>query len=160
MSDITLDNTDAQPTGSAEATEALVGKFQETMTRIRTELGKVIVGQDEVLEQLLITVLIGGHCLITGLPGTAKTLMVQSLADALGLDFKRIQFTPDLMPTDVTGTDIIDMDPTTGERTWRFVPGHRFADGFLQLIEIGDYIAETVFEILIKERIEFRWTDR
>ncbi len=77
MSETTLDTPETQ------ATEALIDKFQETMTRIRTELGKVIVGQDQVLEQLLITVLVGGHCLITGLPGTAKTLMVQSLADAL-----------------------------------------------------------------------------
>ena len=105
------------------ATEAEVQQFQEVMDRIRGELGKIIVGQEEVLEQILITVLIGGHCLITGLPGTAKTLMVQSLAIALGLDFKRIQFTPDLMPTDVTGTDIIETDPATGEREWRFVPG-------------------------------------
>ncbi len=125
MSENNLDTPETQ------ATEALVGKFQETMTRIRTELGKVIVGQDEVLEQLLITVLVGGHCLITGLPGTAKTLMVQCLADALGLDFKRIQFTPDLMPTDVTGTDIIDTDPATGERTWRFVPGPVFTNVLL-----------------------------
>ncbi|MCH8142069.1 MAG: AAA family ATPase, partial [Proteobacteria bacterium] len=69
--------------------------------------------------------------LITALPGTAKTLMVQCLADALGLDFKRIQFTPDLMPTDVTGTDIIDTDPATGERTWRFVPGPVFTNVLL-----------------------------
>ncbi|MEE8245596.1 MAG: MoxR family ATPase [Pseudomonadales bacterium] len=114
-----------------QATEALVAEFQETMESIRDELGKVIVGQDEVLEQLLITVLIGGHCLITGLPGTAKTLMVQTLATALGLDFKRIQFTPDLMPTDVTGTDIIDTDPASGERVWRFVPGPIFANVLL-----------------------------
>ena len=101
------------------------------LQRLMAEIRKVIVGQDEVLEQLLITVLVGGHCLITGLPGTAKTLMVQSLADALGLDFKRIQFTPDLMPTDVTGTDIIDTDPATGERTWRFVPGPIFTNVLL-----------------------------
>ena len=114
-----------------ELTEALVGKFQDTMARIRGELGKVIVGQNEVLDQLLIAVLVGGHCLITGLPGTAKTLMVQSLADALGLGFKRIQFTPDLMPTDVTGTDIIDTDPATGERSWRFVAGPVFTNVLL-----------------------------
>jgi MoxR-like ATPase len=113
------------------ATEAEVQHFQATMEAIRSELGKVIVGQEDVIEQLLITVLVGGHCLITGLPGTAKTLMVQSLATALGLDFKRIQFTPDLMPTDVTGTDIIDTDPATGERTWRFVPGPIFANVLL-----------------------------
>jgi len=120
-----------ESSNETELTEALVGKFQDTMTRIRDELGKVIVGQDEVIQQLMITVLVGGHCLITGLPGTAKTLMVQSLADALGLDFKRIQFTPDLMPTDVTGTDIIDTDPATGERTWRFVPGPIFTNVLL-----------------------------
>jgi MoxR-like ATPase len=120
---------DAGP--DTEATEALVAQFQQTMSRIREELGRVIVGQDEVIEQLLITVLVGGHCLITGLPGTAKTLMVQSLAAALGLDFKRIQFTPDLMPTDVTGTDIIDTDPATGERSWRFVSGPIFANVLL-----------------------------
>ena len=113
------------------ATEALVGKFQDTIGRINAELGKVIVGQEVVIEQLLITVLVGGHCLITGLPGTAKTLMVQSLAAALGLDFKRIQFTPDLMPTDITGTDIVDMDPVSGERNWRFVPGPVFANVLL-----------------------------
>ena len=116
---------------NTEATEAAVAKFQSTMEQIRSELGRVIVGQDEVIEQLLITVLVGGHCLITGLPGTAKTLMVQSLASALGLDFKRIQFTPDLMPTDVTGTDIIDTDAATGERSWRFVAGPIFANVLL-----------------------------
>ena len=89
---------------------------------------RVIVGQDEVVEQLLLTMLVGGHCLITGLPGTAKTLLVRTLADALGLIFKRIQFTPDLMPTDMTGTDIIEEDPTTGRRRWTFVPGPIFAN--------------------------------
>ncbi len=85
------------------------------------------MGQDEVVEQLLITLLVGGHCLITGLPGTAKTLLVRTLASALGLSFKRIQFTPDLMPTDITGTDILEEDQTTGKRTWTFVPGPLFA---------------------------------
>jgi MoxR-like ATPase len=127
-----MTDIDDQPTSEgADATEAAVGRFQDTISSIRTELGRVIVGQDEVIEQLLITVLVGGHCLITGLPGTAKTLMVQSLAKALGLDFKRIQFTPDLMPTDVTGTDIIDTDPATGERSWRLVPGPVFANVLL-----------------------------
>ncbi|MDA1073939.1 MAG: MoxR family ATPase [Proteobacteria bacterium] len=111
-----------------EDTELKVERFHHGIRVIRAELEKIIVGQHQVLDQLLITVLIGGHCLITGLPGTAKTLMVQSLADALGLDFKRVQFTPDLMPTDVTGTDIIDVDPATGERQWRFVPGPIFAN--------------------------------
>ncbi|MGE0621502.1 MAG: AAA family ATPase [Pseudomonadales bacterium] len=128
---MTDDPTPSSAGADTAATEAAVDRFRETMEKIRAELGRVIVGQDEVLEQLLITVLVGGHCLITGLPGTAKTLMVQSLAQALGLDFKRIQFTPDLMPTDVTGTDIIDTDPVTGARSWRFVPGPVFANVLL-----------------------------
>jgi MoxR-like ATPase len=123
--------TDETTVPDTAATEAAVADFQATMDRIRSELTRVIVGQDEVLEQLLITVLVGGHCLITGLPGTAKTLMVQSLARTLGLDFKRIQFTPDLMPTDVTGTDVIDTDPASGARTWRFVAGPVFANVLL-----------------------------
>jgi len=112
-------------------TEGQVQTFRDTMSRVRGQLKRIIVGQDAVLEQLLITALVGGHCLITGLPGTAKTLTVKSLAAALGLDFKRIQFTPDLMPTDVTGTDIIDVDPASGERSWRFVPGPVFANVLL-----------------------------
>ncbi|MEQ8861444.1 MAG: AAA family ATPase [Pseudomonadales bacterium] len=117
--------------GDRAATEALVGRFTDTVARIRAEMAKIIVGQDAVLEQLLITVLVGGHCLVTGLPGTAKTLMVKSLAEALGLDFKRIQFTPDLMPADVTGTDVIDVDPVSGERRWHFVPGPVFGNVLL-----------------------------
>jgi MoxR-like ATPase len=101
------------------------------MDAIRTQVRKVIVGQDEVVEHLLLTLLVGGHCLITGMPGTAKTLLVRTLATALGLTFKRIQFTPDLMPTDVTGTDIIEEDITTGHRTWTFVPGPLFANVLL-----------------------------
>jgi MoxR-like ATPase len=108
------------------ATRDLVANFRSGMQRIRVEVRKVIVGQDEVVEHLLISLLVGGHCLITGMPGTAKTLLVRTLANALGLTFKRIQFTPDLMPTDVTGTDIIDED-THGHRSWHFVPGPIFA---------------------------------
>ena len=85
-----------------------------------SEIGKVIIGQADVVEHLLVTLLVGGHCLITGMPGTAKTLLVRTLAEALGLTFKRIQFTPDLMPTDVTGTDIIEEDTATGHRSWTF----------------------------------------
>ncbi|HEV7716728.1 MAG TPA: MoxR family ATPase [Steroidobacteraceae bacterium] len=105
----------------------LVVRFRDRLDAIRTQVRRVIVGQDEVVEHLLLTMLVGGHCLITGMPGTAKTLLVRTLADALGLSFKRIQFTPDLMPTDVTGTDIIEEDPTTGHRRWTFVPGPLFA---------------------------------
>ena len=109
----------------------MVESFRDTMERIRTEVRKVIIGQEEVVEQLLITLLVGSHCLITGMPGTAKTLLVRTLANSLGLTYKRIQFTPDLMPTDVTGTDIIEEDSTTGHKTWTFVPGPIFTNVLL-----------------------------
>ncbi len=115
----------------SEDARALVATFRTSLQRIRDEVRKVIVGQDEVVEHLLITLLVGGHCLITGMPGTAKTLLVKTLATALGLTFKRIQFTPDLMPTDVTGTDIIDDDPATGRRVWTFVQGPLFTNVLL-----------------------------
>jgi MoxR-like ATPase len=105
-----------------------ITRFQKVHADILTEVRKVIVGQEEVIEQVLIALFVGGHCLITGLPGTAKTLLVRTLSDALGLEFRRIQFTPDLMPSDITGTDIIEEDSTTGHRGWRFVPGPIFAN--------------------------------
>ncbi len=94
-------------------------------------MGKVIVGQNEVIENVLISLFVGGHCLLTGLPGTAKTLLVRTMAQTLGLKFSRIQFTPDLMPSDITGTDIIEEDTTTGHRRWTFVPGPIFANVLL-----------------------------
>ncbi len=112
---------------SAELKER-IGRFQEAHRNIVREVRKVIVGQDEVVEQVLISLFVGGHCLITGLPGTAKTLLVRTLSQTLGLVFKRIQFTPDLMPSDITGTDIIEEDNTTGRRTWTFVPGPIFSN--------------------------------
>jgi MoxR-like ATPase len=129
MNDVTSD-AQAENMAGGEARE-LVGMFRDRLDRIRTQVRRIIVGQDEVVEHLLLTMLVGGHCLITGMPGTAKTLLVRTLADALGLSFKRIQFTPDLMPTDVTGTDIIEEDPTTGRRRWTFVPGPLFANVLL-----------------------------
>ena len=123
--------TDAPNQLETEETRALIQDFHGSLERIRAEVRKIIVGQDEVVEHLLLTLLVGGHCLITGMPGTAKTLLVRTLAYALGLTFKRIQFTPDLMPTDVTGTDIIEEDITTGRRTWTFVPGPLFANVLL-----------------------------
>lgn len=116
---------------AGEETAALLHTFRQRLDAIRTEVRKVIVGQDDVVEHLLVTLLVGGHCLITGMPGTAKTLLVRTLASALGLTFKRIQFTPDLMPTDVTGTDIIEEDITTGHRRWTFVPGPIFTNVLL-----------------------------
>src|SRR5438477_6365266 len=112
---------------SAELKER-IDRFQEAHRSIVREVRKVIVGQDEVVEQVLISLFVGGHCLITGLPGTAKTLLVRTMSQTLGLVFKRIQFTPDLMPSDITGTDIIEEDNTTGHRTWTFVPGPIFSN--------------------------------
>src|SRR5713226_4953938 len=112
---------------SAELKER-IDRFQEVHKAIVREVRKVIVGQEEVVEQVLISLFVGGHCLITGLPGTAKTLLVRTLSQTLGLVFKRIQFTPVLMPSDMTGTDIIEEDNTTGHRTWTFVPGPIFSN--------------------------------
>jgi MoxR-like ATPase len=105
-----------------------IERFQTVRDNILGQVRQVIVGQEDVLDQILISLFVGGHCLITGLPGTAKTLMVRTIAQTLGLAFKRIQFTPDLMPSDITGTDIIEEDPTTGHRRWTFVPGPIFAN--------------------------------
>ena len=105
-----------------------IERFQAAREGILAQVRQVIVGQDEVLEQILIALFVGGHCLITGLPGTAKTLMVRTIATTLGLQFRRIQFTPDLMPADITGTDIIEEDPTTGHRRWTFVQGPIFGN--------------------------------
>ena len=115
---------------SAELKER-IARFQKAQADILFQVRRVIVGQEEVIEQVLIALFVGGHCLITGLPGTAKTLLVRTLATALGLEFRRIQFTPDLMPSDITGTDIIEEDPGTGRRTWTFVPGPIFANVLL-----------------------------
>ena len=105
-----------------------IERFQTVRDNILGQVRQVIVGQEEVLDQILTSLFVGGHCLITGLPGTAKTLMVRTIAQTLGLVFKRIQFTPDLMPSDITGTDIIEEDPTTGHRRWTFVSGPIFAN--------------------------------
>jgi MoxR-like ATPase len=105
-----------------------IERFQSVRDSILFQVRQVIVGQEEVLDQILISLFVGGHCLITGLPGTAKTLMVRTIARTLGLVFTRIQFTPDLMPSDITGTDIIEEDPTTGHRRWTFVHGPIFGN--------------------------------
>ena len=111
-----------------EVLKARIGRFREVQSEIVKQVRRVIVGQEEVLEQVMIGLFVGGHCLITGLPGTAKTLLVRTMAQTLGLLFKRIQFTPDLMPSDITGTDIIEEDNATGRRTWTFVQGPIFAN--------------------------------
>ncbi len=110
---------------------ALADRLQQAGTRINQELRKVIVGQDAVVEQALIALFAGGNCLLVGVPGLAKTLLISSLARALDLRFSRIQFTPDLMPSDVTGTDVIQDDPASGQRRLAFLPGPVFANVLL-----------------------------
>ncbi len=105
-----------------------IERFHGVREEILKQVRDVIVGQEDVLDQILIALFVGGHCLLTGMPGTAKTLMVRTIADALGLQFRRIQFTPDLMPSDITGTDIIEEDLTTGHRKWTFVEGPIFGN--------------------------------
>jgi MoxR-like ATPase len=101
-------------------------KLKDANQKVREQLSRVVVGQDEVLEQLLISIFARGHCILEGVPGLAKTLMVSTLAQCLSLDFSRIQFTPDLMPSDITGTDVLQEDRTTGARELRFVRGPIF----------------------------------
>jgi MoxR-like ATPase len=118
----------AELTQDAAQLQQRVERFQAVRDGILAQVRQVIVGQDEVLDQILIALFVGGHCLITGMPGTAKTLMVRTIAETLGLTFRRIQFTPDLMPSDITGTDIIEEDMTTGHRRWTFVEGPLFGN--------------------------------
>ena len=110
---------------------AAVQKCEQAYNKLRDELAKVIVGQNEVIEQVLIAVFARGHALLEGVPGLAKTLLVSSLAQALHLSFKRIQFTPDLMPSDVTGTDVIQENMETHNREYKFLPGPLFANMIL-----------------------------
>ena len=105
-----------------------VERLGEAYTKIRSELGKIIIGQQQVIEELLVAMLAGGHCLLLGVPGLAKTLMVRTLADTLSLSFNRIQFTPDLMPADITGTEVIQENKATGDREFRFLKGPVFAN--------------------------------
>jgi MoxR-like ATPase len=103
-------------------------KLSDAYTNIRTQLAKVIVGQNEVIEQLMIAIFAKGHCLLEGVPGLAKTLMVSTLARTLHLDFSRIQFTPDLMPSDIVGTEVIQEDKATGARAFKFLKGPIFSN--------------------------------
>ena len=103
-------------------------RLRDACRRVKSELGKVIIGQQNVIDELLIALFAGGHCLLVGVPGLAKTLMIRTLSEALSLDFRRIQFTPDLMPSDITGTEVIQEDKSTGERELRFLPGPIFGN--------------------------------
>jgi MoxR-like ATPase len=105
-----------------------IERLNDGYRRIRKEMGKAIVGQERVLEELLIAIFARGHCLLVGVPGLAKTLMIRTLADSLSLSFSRIQFTPDLMPSDITGTEVLQEDKATGQRLFKFLHGPLFAN--------------------------------
>mgnify|MGYP001460824482 FL=1 len=107
---------------------ALAKALADSAQAITREIRKRVVGQEQVIEHLLVALFAKSHGLFVGVPGLAKTLLIQTLADALGLSFNRIQFTPDLMPSDITGTDVLEEDKNTGTRTFRFIPGPVFAN--------------------------------
>ncbi|MCF8261292.1 MAG: MoxR family ATPase [Melioribacteraceae bacterium] len=109
----------------------LVAKLNSTVAELKSEIGKVIIGQEEVIDNLLTGLLARGHCLLVGVPGLAKTLLIKTLAEVLDLKFNRIQFTPDLMPSDITGTEIIEEDQVTKKRSFRFIQGPIFANVIL-----------------------------
>ena len=113
---------------SLEAIASEVDTLSEKLSALKAEIGKVIVGQQATIDQLLITFLAGGHALLEGVPGLAKTLMIRTLAEAVDLKFKRIQFTPDLMPTDILGTEILEEDHSTGKKFFKFNKGPIFAN--------------------------------
>ncbi len=128
--------TDLPPVNQDDV--ALVNAWQGVYRKLCDEVAKTIVGQKDVIEQMLVAIVARGHCLLEGVPGLAKTLMVHSVADALKLDFRRVQFTPDLMPSDITGTDVLQEDPITKERKYVFVKGPIFTNMLL-----GDEINRT-----------------
>ena len=123
-----LNSEDNPFSPSDSAPEGALDDVQQAVESLREQLAQVIVGQDEVIDQLLLSLLSSGHCLLVGVPGLAKTLLISTLARALSLNFNRIQFTPDLMPSDITGTEVIQEDKATGDRVFRFVPGPIFAN--------------------------------
>jgi MoxR-like ATPase len=129
----TLANSDVltAPADAREDDVALVGELCAKAKLLRLEIKKRIVGQDDVVELLLLSLFARGHGLFVGVPGLAKTLLIQTLADGLGLTFNRIQFTPDLMPSDITGTDVLEEDKASGARTFRFIKGPVFANVLL-----------------------------
>lgn len=107
---------------------ALVQELRDAYQRIKHELGKVVVGQEDVVEQLMICIFARGHALLVGVPGLAKTLLIRTLSETMNLSFSRIQFTPDLMPSDITGTEVLQEDKSTGDRAFKFLPGPIFAN--------------------------------
>jgi MoxR-like ATPase len=118
-------------TTAADPDLAALGKLKAAHENLRQQIARVVVGQDEVIEQLMIAIFARGHCILEGVPGLAKTLMVSTLAECLALDFTRIQFTPDLMPSDITGTEVLQEDRASGARQLRFVRGPVFTNVLL-----------------------------
>src|SRR5262249_25639933 len=114
------------PNAATPAEAQAVRDLAAAYEKMTAEIGKAIVGQKDVIEQLLMALFSRGHCLLVGVPGLAKTLLISTVAKILHLSFKRIQFTPDLMPADITGTDILQDDPETGRRRFVFLPGPVF----------------------------------
>ncbi|MCP4445232.1 MAG: MoxR family ATPase [Myxococcales bacterium] len=122
------ENTDVEVIGTTSGDLAAVEEIAQARNQILTEIHKRIIGQDLVIDHLLTALFARGHCLFVGVPGLAKTLLISTLAETLNLDFRRIQFTPDLMPSDITGTDILEEDQATGKRSFRFIKGPLFAN--------------------------------
>jgi hypothetical protein len=136
------ENGRPKPTSDEASVAEAIDKLNEQLLELRTQLGGIIVGMDQVSEQLLIALLCRGHWILQGMPGLAKTMLVSTMSSVLDLSFRRVQFTPDLMPGDITGTEILEEDHTTGKRVFRFVEGPLFgnmilADGKL-LIQDGE----------------------
>jgi MoxR-like ATPase len=117
-----------RPAAQSPSDEKAVQRLGEARDQIVGEVRKIIVGMDQVIDEMMIAIFARGHCLLVGVPGLAKTLLVSSLAQTLSLSFKRIQFTPDLMPSDITGTEVLQDDPVTGERRFKFLRGPVFAN--------------------------------
>ncbi|MDH4044903.1 MAG: MoxR family ATPase [Gemmatimonadota bacterium] len=120
--------TSSKPSLESADDVALADRLASSRDALLKELHKLIVGQDDVIEQVLLSLFVGGNSLVIGVPGLAKTLLIRAIADALDLKFSRIQFTPDLMPSDITGTDLVQEDPATGQRQLVFMPGPIFAN--------------------------------
>ncbi len=126
--------SDTKAVNTSELTENDLAAADQLKTAYKSlcqQLGRVIVGQEQVIEELLIALFSRGHCILEGVPGLAKTLMISSLSKCLSLDFSRIQFTPDLMPSDITGTEVIEENRSTGTREFKFIPGPLFANMIL-----------------------------
>ena len=120
--------TTTQPAPSRNAADFTFEQAGDLVARLEREVSRVIIGQRTVVREVLTCLLAGGHCLLRGVPGLAKTLLIKTLAETLSLRFNRIQFTPDLMPSDILGAEVIEEDTTTGKRSIRFIPGPVFAN--------------------------------